>query len=646
MKDIRAVIQDRAGRLWACAHVRERLISGLLVQSPSGQLSAGAQVPELLAGESDQLRPVARADTHIDLPLSYYAVYESRSGAVWMGSQNGLVRFQDDQWSRLGAELYRPQVHCITETPDGALWIGMQGGGLARYQDGKFTQLLRAQGLPDEDVWALLGDSDGTVWIGTPGAGLVRWRNGRLDQFMTRQGLPSDCICNIQADRLDHLWIGSYAGVFRVAKSDLDLCARHQRAFVNCFVLDTSDGLASLELASGNQPSACTTEDGRLWFATSRGLAMVDPARTRTNTLPPPVRVEEVLVDGKPLDLPASAGAALKIAPGGGQIELRYTALSFCAPHRVRFRYRLENVDRNWEEAGSRRSAYYSHLAPGEYRFRVIACNNDGVWNDLGAGVALRVLPYFWQTWWFAPLCWLGGICLTGTGVIAWYRRRHRARIEALDRARLVERERGRIARDLHDDLGGGLTDISTTSAICQDPSLPAEEAREYLHEISQRANDMVVALDEIVWAVNPKQDNTGSLALYFSQFAERFVRGTPVRCRFEVQEHLPPLPLNAEQRHSLFLAFKEALQNTIKHAGASSARIEISVVNNVLRIALEDDGRGFETGPLQPGADGLQNMRERLQQLGGQCEIFSAPGRGVRVTFQVPVRVAPEGRA
>ena len=549
----------------------------------------------------------------------------------------------------------------------------MRGGGIARWKGGKFTQYLRAQGLPYEQAWALLGDADGSVWIGTPGAGLIRWRDGGFVSFTTRQGLPSDFICNIQADRQGHLWIGSHAGVFRVAKGDLDLCARHEIAAVNCLVLDDSDGLSSLEMAGGNQPSACTTPDGRLWFATSGGLAMVDPARIRTNALPPPVRLEEVLVDGKALSPEPSSPSlsslsslaslraeretgtnmtkgtkdvsgvgspsVLQVPPGSGQIELRYAALSFCAPRRVRFRYRLERVDAGWVEAGVRRSAYYSHLAPGDYRFEVTACNNDGVWNPSGVALDLAVLPHFWQTWWFAPGCWLGGIGVVGTGVITSLRRRHRTRIEALKRARLVEQERGRIARDLHDDLGSGLTDINTTSTLAQNPSVPTEMARQFFCEISQRSNDMVVALDEIVWAVNPKNDDLSSLATYFSQFTEHLAGLTSLRCRFEIPGELPRLPLNSDQRHSLFLAFKEALQNAVKHAAASSLRVSITVEGGTLKIVLEDDGRGFEAGAAQAGGNGLRNMHERLEQLGGHCEIITAPGKGTRVTFQVPVR-------
>jgi signal transduction histidine kinase/ligand-binding sensor domain-containing protein len=641
-KDVRTALEDRGGRLWVGVEVRERLINGLLVQDPQGRLWVGTQGAGLLVGEKEKLHPLTPADTGVLMPALFYAAYQSRDGALWLGSNSGLLRFQQGHWSRLGTELYRFEVRCITETPDGAIWIGMRGGGVARYQNGQFTQFLRAQGLPYEYAWALLGDADGSLWIGTPGAGLIRWRQGHFDSFTTRQGLPSDFICSIQSDSQGHLWLGSYGGVLRVAKAELERCARGEAASVHCCVLDGSDGLTSLEMAGGNQPSACTTPDGRLWFATSGGLAMVDPTCIRTNALPPPVGLEEVLVDGKALrpDPASPSSSLLRVPPGSGQIELRYTALSFCAPQRVRFRYRLEKVDDGWVEAGARRSAYYDHLRPGHYRFQVIACNNDGVWNPEGAAVKLLVLPHLWQTWWFAPCCWLAGVGGVGTGVLTTLRRRHRAQLEVLERARLLERERGRIARDLHDDLGSGLTDISTTSALGLDASVPVEEAREYLGEIRQRSNEMVMALDEIVWAVNPKNDHLGSLATYFSQFTEELLRRTPLRCHFEIPGQLPHLSLNAEQRHSLFLAFKQALQNALTHAGASHLRIGIAVEAGLLRIILEDNGHGFEAGAPKPGADGLRNMRERLEQLGGRCEILAAPGKGTRVTFEVPVQV------
>jgi len=307
--DIRTAVEDRSGKLWVGTEVRERLMSGLLAQDKLGRIEAGTRAAGLLLGEKDPLRPVTRADTHVEMPLKYYSIFESRDGALWLGGNSGLVCLRQEQWSRLGTELYRPEVRSITETPNGAIWIGMRGGGVARYQDGRFTQFRRAQGLPCEYAWALLGDADGSVWIGTPGAGLIRWRAGGFVSFTTRQGLPSDFICSILGDKEGHLWIGSYGGIFKVKKTDLERCASGVIGSVNCFVLDNSDGLNSLEMAGGNQPSACSMPDGRLWFATSGGLAMVDPARIQTNALPPPVWLEEELVDGRVLrsDSPSSS---------------------------------------------------------------------------------------------------------------------------------------------------------------------------------------------------------------------------------------------------------------------------------------------------------------------------------------------------
>jgi len=613
--DIRTTLQDRSGQLWV-----------------------GTQGAGLLVGGEDGLTNIRPS---FNMPGLFYALYQDNQGVMWMGTQDGLVRFDGTNWSTLGAQLYRCEVRCIDQTPDGAIWIGMRGGGIARFRDGDFTQYLQKQGLSYEYIWCLYADHDGTVWIGTPGAGLIRWRDGAFTSFTVRDGLPSDFICNIQPDDAGHLWIGSYGGIFELDKTQLERPSTGDGIRLKLVVLDRSDGLESLEIAGGNQPSACKTSDGRLWFATSVGLAVVDPKRVEGNRQPPPVRMQEVLLDGKPGGVQKSHGGPrqdqLIVPPGTGLIEFHYTALSFSAPQRCRFRYRLEKIDPQWVEAGSRRIAYYSRLPPRQYRFQVIGCNGDGVWNNDGAVIVFTVLPHFWENWWFGPVCWTGGISLASGAALALIRRRHRQRVEILQRAQLVERERVRIARDLHDDLGSGLTEISMTGALARDPAMTMDEARQYFGEIVGRSTEMVAALDEIVWAVNPKNDDLNSLSTYFCQFAERFLRPTSISCRFQVPAQLPEIALNADQRHNLFMAFKEALQNVVKHSGAASIRLQICVKTESLQVAVEDDGRGFAEGAPQPQADGLRGMRERLRQLGGQCDISSRPGRGTRVLLVLP---------
>ncbi len=621
---VRTIFQEHAGTLWIGA-------------APLRCWQGGRLVPPAVPFE---------------IPKLVYATFEDRAGGLWFGTQNGLLHEAAGTWEILGRDLKRHEVRCITEAADGAMWIGLRGGGVARYQGGKFTQYLKADGLPSDYVISLFAATNGDVWIGTGGAGLVRWHGGRFDTFTKADGLPSDYICHISDDDQGHLWVGSYGGIFRVDKEALDRPTHGQIPTVNCLVLNQSDGLTSLDLGADDQPNACRTPDGRLWFATSGGLAMVAPSRIRVNRVLPPVLIERVRVDARtiydnPSGLPALGGRReylVEIPPGAAQVEIAYTALSLEAPQRVRFKYQMRGLDSRWAEESARRSVDFFHLPPGDYEFRVTACNNDGYWNNDGAVLRLRVLPFFWQTWWFALLGWLGGLALVCTGIALTLRHRYRRRMEVLNQARLIETERARIAQDLHDDLGSGLTEITTSCALALDESLPPVEGRTYLTEISARAQEMVGALDEIVWAVNPKNDNVKSLASYLCHFAGQFLRNRSLRCRFELAADLPALPLNTHQRYGLLLAVKEALNNAIKHSGGSELRLAIRLDGPMLIVEIRDNGRGLAGGEDLPGADGLENMRNRLRQLGGTAQISSPPGEGTCVQFRLPLPAEPSG--
>ena len=607
-----SVLEDNGGRLWIGS------LGGGINWWKDGQYGNPA-VPKLF-------------------PNLIYGLFEAVDGSIWASTQNGAARFAGDQFDWLATDLVQADVRCMVQARDGDIWLGMRGGGVARYHEGRFTQFMRAQGLPYEYVSCLCADDDGGIWIGTSGGGLARYRDGKFFNFTTRQGLTSDFICDIEKDERGNLWIASYGGIFRVDKGDLERCARGEIASVICLVLDISEGLSSLEMANGNQPAGCRTADGRLWFATSRGLAVVDPERINVIRTLPPVVLEEVRVDGTVVKFGRQREEVV-VPPGSGQIEFRYTGLSFSAPKRVRFKYQMEGLDTDWVDADARRSAIYAHLPPGNFRFRVIACNASGYWNEAGAEIRVKILPHFWETWWFEPLCWLGGATLVGGAVISALRLRHRRKLAVLERAQLLERERARIAQDLHDDLGTGLTEIHVASALGLDPSASAHEVSGSLHEISQRARQMVLALDEIVWAVNPKNDNLGSLASYFCNFAEQFLRPANIACRLDVANELPATPLPSEKRHSLFLAFKEALNNVMRHSEARTVELGIRVMDDRMTIEVADDGRGFTVVTDHPGADGLANMRTRMQEMGGQFEFASELGKGTRVKFILPLR-------
>jgi len=314
------------------------------------------------------------------------------------------------------------------------------------------------------------------------------------------------------------------------------------------------------------------------------------------------------------------------------------------APEKNRFRYWLEGLERDWVEAGAQRVATYPRLPPGRYQFRVIAANNDGVWNETGASVGFTVLPAFWQTWWFITVTVV--MVLGGGGWLVRYDsvRRLRRKLHRLEERHALEKERARIAQDIHDELGASLTRIALLTELGRKHREQPEEVSADLGKISVTAREAVRAMDAIVWAVNPRNDSLDHFANYVSQFAEDFFRLTPIRCRLDVPADLPEQHLPTEARHQLFLAVKESLNNVVRHSGANEVWLRMHCEDAELKIDVEDNGRGLPGEPAQPGAgqDGLANIRSRVERLGGRFAVESEPGRGTRLRLVLPLKGRP----
>jgi signal transduction histidine kinase len=523
----------------------------------------------------------------------------------------------------------------------------MFGGGLGQLKAGRLRQFRKSDGLSSDFVQCLLPGGDGALWIGTSDGGLNRLKDGQFAAIGMRQGLPNNVICHLVEDRRGFFWIGSHGGILRVAKAELDRCAEGEISAVSGLVYGRGDGMPTLECAGGLQPAGTQTADGRLWFSTSKGLVAVDPENVTTNQLAPPVVIEELRVDDQILDSGCPTGTPRRIPPGRQRFEIRYTGLSFSAPERVLFKYRLQGLEKQWTEAGTRRVAAYSYLPPGDYVFRVIACNNDGVWNLTGASRAFTVLPHVWQTLWFRSLAGGGVAAVVGLAMLWTARRKLRRHIERVERQQAIERERARIAQDIHDDLGASLTRISLLSQTARAELDNPRQAAANLDRIYSTARELTRAMDEIVWAVNPRHDTLDSLASYLGRFAQDFLGTAGLRCRLDVPVRLPAWPLTAEIRHNLFLAFKEALHNVLKHAAAKQVSISLVLSPNAFVVTVEDDGQGFALAEAvaapEPRGNGIRNMSRRLTDIGGRCEIESEPGKGTRLSFHVPVTLASE---
>lgn len=598
------------------------------------------------------------------------AIYESRAGGLWLGQQalGALTRLRADEKTatRIPGASVSLDVRVMVEDSAGYLWIGSQDEGLYRWQNGHCVHFGKADGLGSLSIWSLRADADGTVWIGTCGGGLSRWRRGKITTWTTKHGLVNDVICQILEDDHGNLWLGSYGGVFRINRVELELSARREGGpAIHCIGYGKADGLPSIECQGGFQPSGLRSRDGRLCFPTIKGLAVVQPDQVASNSVTPLVIVEDLVADGRsqmsvvtmtdPKATNRAPPPVLRILPGEKNLEFRYTATSLTAPEKVRFKYRLAGLESDWLDAGAKRTITYSRVPPGDYAFQVTACNNDGVWNTTGATCAVIVLPHFWQTKGLliaSALAALAGAAGLANFVAA---RRMRYRLERVERERAVERERRRIAQDMHDDLGSHLTEIALLSEFAQNTESPPEAVRADAHKIMIKARALTASLDEIVWAVDPANDSLESFVTYACSFAENYLRIARMACRLELPDQLPHVVLLTEVRHNLFLTFKEALNNAVKHSRASEVRIHITHVAGVFTVTIRDNGIGLangaelnpqvapgdSTGDLPGQRTGLVNMRERMAAIHGRCEVGSGsnPGTSVKLTVALSVK-------
>ena len=678
---VRSVCRDASGMIWAVGEnsVLARQQGGQWAAIPfddnmpnshstcvtadtNGNVWVGTDVGALYHWQSGAFHKVdLGAGVHMGTLRSLFV---TSSGDLWIsadvfGNASFLYRIRNGVVRSFALPPGYRIVRAMGEDSAGNFWAGASDGLLVRVTGDTLTDESAA--YPKYSIRCLLGTADGSLWIGYAGFGVGRLHDGRISRFATAQGLPNDYVSQILSDEKGEIWLAGNRGIFQVPEQNFDDVESGRATQLQPVFYGRSQGLPNLQATFDFCPNALHDRDGRLYFSTLTGLAEVRTDRTRLNRLPPPVIVESVTADNQifaeyqaagqsgtamPLELDApGAQKEIVLPPGMENVRIEFTALSFVAPENVRFRYRLDGVDKNWVDAGTQRAVQYTHLPPGRYEFRVTACNNDGIWNDTGAALSIIREPHVWETLWFKAFVVIASASVLCGSLILILRRRHRFQIQQLERQQALDRERARIARDLHDDLGIGLTEIGLLGDLASAPSASSngKASRGYVHEIVGRARELVVLLDEIVWAINPANDTSQSLSDYFLKYGQTLLHRASIRCRLEVSEPFPNCGLNAEERHQLFLAFKEALNNVIRHSGASEVQIGLGIVANELTIKVQDNGHGLNGAVSEGSSDGLKGMQERLRQLSGRCEIMGNTNGGTCVKLVIPVRLAKD---
>jgi len=554
------------------------------------------------------------------------AIAEDRDGHIVIGGEGPVRELKADRFVVYPGQPAGIE-YCYSMSRDraGDLWFATTGGLVHISRDG-YRVYTTKDGLPDNGVHSVYQDAAGTVWIATIG-GLARLRDGAVTSF-AKAGSLGEIVFEILEDNGRNLWLNGRQGILRASIAELDAYAAGTRRDVPVAIYGLADGLKSTEYNGAYiQRPACRSRDGRLWFATTRGVATIDPSVDRINPIAPPIVVEGVVAGGR-----AETRGPVRVAAGTNAFEVHYTALSLRTPSRVRFTYLLEGLDAGWIDAGSRRAAYYSHVPPGRYRFRLRAANSDGVWNDAGAAFDIHVLPYFYQTSWFrASLA--GLVVVVAIGL-------HRLRLRRLERQfSLVMKERNRIAREIHDTLAQGLAGIGLhLSAIQDDPAAVTRER--HVEKARQLVETNLAEARRSVWDLHPQYLDRHDLVSALSRMAAELGEATNGRIR--VRTAGAPYRLSSDVERNLFRIAQEAVTNAIRHAAARRVDIEVRFDPDRTHVAIADDGRGFDPNAAHDGF-GLTSMRERASQIGAALSLESGPSSGTRVTLVVP-RVASGG--
>jgi signal transduction histidine kinase/ligand-binding sensor domain-containing protein len=620
-------------------------------------LSLAASKDALWAGTPDGLN---RIDSHgvtgftsaDGLPDDFIrSLLVEPDDSVWIGTRRGLThlehgRFQTfTQANGLGSDL----VGALARTDDGDLWIATLNG-LTRLHSGQLHNYTTADGLSSNVITALEVAPRGMLWIGTQGDGLNLW-DGRQFKPMPRNAagkspLPAAIHAILHDDQDDrgHLWLASDSGITRADTQPLLDCAQNRVCNLDASHVvhfTAADGLRSRETSSNSHPTALKASDSQLWFTTPRGVALVDPLHLPASPAPPPVAIERFAVDDR--DESLDSASTTRIGAGHLRFQFDYAGLSFASPQKVRYQYILEGFDHEWTDAGTRRTAYYTNIPPGPYRFRARAVMDDtgfpaqGSAESPASSLAFVLLPHFYQTLWFRAL-----VVVAVVAIVLLIFRRRVLRVEREFRA--VMAERNRIAREIHDTLAQGYVGISLQLEILGEllRHQRTGAAATHLAATQQLVREGLDDARQSIWALRSQDAGEQTLPIRLRRLVEQASEQT-LNTNLEV--HGAYRPLTAETEQEVLRIVQEAIQNVKRHAAASNMTVRLEYDERALAVAISDNGKGFAVQPEKPtsamtgGHYGLTGMRERAQLIQGAIEITSEPGKGTTVRLHLPTR-------
>jgi len=642
----RSVFQDSTGTLWIGTvngfagykngtQVSYQSLNGL----PIGSVKSIGEDKEgnLWIGAEQDLLILSRTGLHKlagwKSGFEVRTIYRDHQDHIWVGTDgDGLFEFYDSSGNGKHFTshdgLASDQVRTLLIDHNGTLWIGTHGGGLSKYENNRFVTYTTRDGLAGSRVSASFEDDEGSLWFATRN-GLSRFKDGKFFNFTSENGLLVSFVYGMLDDGRGNFWFSCAQGLFRVSKTELKNMAEGRIQKVNPIDYGVRDGMKTRAFNIGNQPVAWKTDEGTLMFCSMKGVVVVDPNRLYSSGIIPPVHIEKIVINKQQLQVAPDA----QLPVGSGEVEIHYAALSYVSPEKVRFKYKLEGVDKEWVDAGARRFAYYANLPPGQYRFRVIAGYLDGPWNESGASFGFYLKPRFYQTSLFVGL--MVAVCLMVAMLL--YRLRM---MELKARYSAVLGERNRIAREIHDTLAQNLAGIALQldSISMHTTDLPLSLSQ----RLDQACNLVRYSLSEARRSVSDLRSDElerHELAAELPEIAAKMAATAAAEAKVQVVG--TPRRINPVIEKNLLRIFQEAMANAVKHAAARNINIKLRYDTDSLMLSVQDDGSGFDTEniiPLGVGHYGLTGMRERAERIGGRLTLKSHLGQGTELLVEVPI--------
>ncbi len=584
--------------------------------------------------------------------FTFWAIERDQSGNVWVGTNHGLLKFNHERKliSHFTTKDGLPgdDVKTVYQDKRGTIWIGTYGGVAAlksgdnltsnpQQPKSEFISYTSEKGLASNRVRTIYEDTDGVLWIGTYDGGLSRLRDGKIVNCKIENGLYNNGVFKILEDDKQNFWISSNRGIFRVSKIELNAFADGRLTKVNSVSFGKQDGMLNTECNGGRSPSGIKTADGKFWFPTQEGVAILTPNEVPYNPLPPRVQIESVLVERQTTNFQNE----ITLRANEDNLEIRYTGISFIKPEQIKFRYRIEGLEENWIDVGTIREVYFPSLPAGDYTFQIIAANSDGVWNNQGTKLKIRVNAPFWQKTWFIVSCSLFAVA----GVLLFFRLRvnelKRRQTAQLKFSRLLlesqEKERKRIASEMHDGIGQYLLAIKNWALFGLNSLSKENPAQQHLHEISETSSLALEEVREITHNLRPYQLERLGLSNTLEYTLKNIKNASTINFHTEI-ENIDGV-LSDDSEIVFYRIVQECFNNVIKHSNAQNAWLSVIKKDNCLEFVCRDDGKGFDPGTARSSSKsglGLSGLDERVRMLNGQYFIESEVGTGTTVFVKI----------